>query len=181
MTTASSVVVHRAGTVIDGDLDLDDGLTHFVRGDLVVKGNITALDDEAGVLVVSGNCRAKNVISGGPGGLIKGDLIVENAVLTDYNHGQLVVEGNISARLVAAEHELIVRGSIQARTIDFGGFRVDDPMFKPDVSHAQATKERARTFVPEVLDAQGRVIGSLMIERLLSGKPVLLQSEFEGH
>lgn len=171
------IVIHEGGAIIEGDLNLDDGVTHFVRGDLEVKGNIVARDDEAGMVIVAGNCRAKNFISGGLGGFIKGDLVVGNAVVTDYNHGKLVVDGSISARLVAAEHELVVRGAIQAQTIDFGGFRVEDPAFKPNVSYAQATREVARTFVPEVLDKQGRLNGRLLIDRLLAEKPVLLSPQ----
>lgn len=171
------VVVHEAGEVLEGDLGLDAGEAHFVPGDLEVKGNVLARGDECGFLVVLGTCRAKNLISGGPDIYIHRDLIVSNGVVADYNHGVLTVGGSLSARTVAAEHETIVRGTIRAKeTIDFGGFRVDDPAFKADISHQQATREARKVFVPEVLNSQGYVTGSALIDRVLDGEPLLLSS-----
>lgn len=169
----SGFLIHEGNTTVDGDLILDGEICHFVCGDLDVKGNILALDDNSSMVIVAGNCRAKNFISGGLGGCIKGDLLVDNALVADYNHGRLIVEGNISGRLVTAEHELVVRGAINARTVDFGGFLVDDPTFRPDISQEQVGHESRKLFVREILNMSGVINGGKLIQRALAGLPVL--------
>ena len=152
-----TVSVYRGATSLP-QLDLEALGPCLVTGDLDVAGDILGMGEESGFLIVLGTCHARNLLIGGPEVWIERDLIVENGVLADYNHGLLTVGGDLTATVVCAEHTV----------------RVNDAAFSPTVSRDEAVHQAKTRFVPEVLNAQGCVTGRLLMQRMLSGASVLL-------
>ena len=160
------VTVHASGTMTS--FELEDSM--IVDGDLTIDGDLQS-HDESGFLVVRGDLRVGTVASGGGQIIVLGNLIAEHAVHTDYNHGYMHVLGDLSAKVIAAEHTLRVDGTITGLTIDFGGFGEG---VKPDLGRQEAVYDAAKTFVPEVLNDQGCVTGFALTKRLLARKPILV-------
>ncbi len=161
--------------VFEGDLEIEsidllDGFSYLVIGNLTVKGNIDGMDDEAGFLFVTGNCHAKNVLIGGPEVWIKGDLNVGNGFLADYNHGCITVEGDVNARIVLAEHSVRVGGSVNGISVDFGGFEVKDVNFKATHSYDSAVMNATELFAEGIVD--GGVSGFKIYQALKEGRDV---------
>jgi hypothetical protein len=164
-------------SVYEGDVllpycDLDTLGPCVVTGDLEVTGDLLG-PDEGVFLVVLGSCRARNLIISGPEVWIEKDLVVENGILADYNHGALTVGGDLVARIVCAEHIVRVHGAIRAITVDLGGLRVETPDFTPTLSHEQATREARQHFVAEAFNEEGSLEGARLGELMMEGSPIL--------
>jgi len=160
--------------VYDGDTTLE---SIDLDGNVVVAGNVTLTEDisshdESGFLVVLGDLVVRNVLSGGGQITVRGNVLAHNGVHTDYNHGSMRVVGNLTAKLIAAEHELVIKGTLSGLTIDFGGFRVAN--FTPDIPRSRALYEAKNVFVPELFNSQGYVSGPALSARLREGLPILL-------
>lgn len=167
-----AVTVYAGPAQLD-ELDLDETGPCLVAGDLTVTGDIVGMNEEGGFLVVLGRCTARNLLLGGPCVWIDSDLVVENGVLADYNHGMLTVVGDLTARILSAEHVVKVKGGIRGTSIDFGGLRVEDPAFVPTLSRTQAVHEAKEHFVPEALNDRGYVSGARLRELMREGAAIL--------
>lgn len=103
----SETVLILDGSHILSSLDLDNPLGDgspvfliFVRGSLRVEGTIGNEDtDGASGLVVCGSLTCRNAIVGGQQIYVSENLKVEDLFWGDYSHGELIVNGNASARM----------------------------------------------------------------------------------
>ncbi len=94
-------------------IDLDDPLGTgdfvflvFARGNLTVEGTLGNRDtDGASGLIVEGNLTCRNAIVGGQQIYVSGSLRVADLFWGDYNHGELIVKGDVSARLFLSTEE----------------------------------------------------------------------------
>lgn len=115
-------------TLIEGDITFDsinldsptqfDDTTwiHVFTGNLTVTGAIHNEDtDGAHGLIVLGNLRAKNIAIGGQETYVRGDLIVEELLCGSYNHGEMKVDGNVSAKLlISDDYRFWIKGTLNA-------------------------------------------------------------------
>lgn len=163
------VLVLDSGIYAAADLDLDEH-SYVVDGDVSFEGNVSA-SEEGGFLVVRGNLTVGSLLIGGPMVHVSGSLVAAHAIHTDYNHGELVVRGDVRAQIIAAEHLFRIDGTLHCpTTIDFGGLRVADPTFTPTLTRQQAARESSTYFVAEVLNDQGYVDGGQLAELLAEGR-----------
>lgn len=113
-----NVVIHEGDCIIEGDFDTDDQeLTALiVRGNLIVSGTFRdRSDDGPTVTVVLGDLRAKNVISAGLLE-VKGDVVVSEAIVGDYNDGGALIHGDLSVDLfMPVGIAYTVRGEVSAK------------------------------------------------------------------
>lgn len=168
------VTLLEPGTHAASDIDLDAG-SYVVDGDLAIDGDLTGTE-EGGFLVVRGDLQVTNLLAGGPIIHVSGAVHARHAIHTDYNHGLLVVGGDVRARVIAAEHAFTIGGTLDCPiTIDFGGLRVSTPGFVPTLTRQQATRECRDHFIPDVLNAQGYVNGASLARVLASGRSPLLR------
>ncbi len=149
-----TVLLHAGDLALDGDLPLDwsagweggsmaaalAGLQGqalcglCVQGDLHLAGALVNADGESGpLLLVTGALHARQASCGGAYIRVGGDLCVQEVVYGHYNHGQLVVDGQLIAQaLVNDDHGIDVRGTpakgSRMPVIDlFHGRDSDDP------------------------------------------------------
>ncbi|MQY46506.1 hypothetical protein GAO09_10665 [Rhizobiales bacterium RZME27] len=133
--------------MLEGDhrlasLDLDDPLgtdDHvflvFIRGALTVDGTIRNQDTEgASGLIVDGNLTCRNAVVGGQQIYVSGNFNVQDLFWGDYNHGELLVKGNASARLflTTEQYSFSISGVSNFERWIFDrdgdeGWRLDDP------------------------------------------------------
>ena len=79
-----------------------DGI--IIHGNVTIDGALLQLDAQQGErFFVNGNVVAKNILKGGAEFHIKGHVEVEQAIYGLYNHGMLVVEGDVSATFILEE------------------------------------------------------------------------------
>lgn len=133
--------------VCDGDLRLDQfnsGLQKVallvVKGDLIVDGHYQDSDDPECLVIVTGTLKAKSLITAG-WLEVHGDLVVDDALVGDYNDCSAEVFGDARARFFyPEEHFFKVHGSLHA-THNFGSkHRVEasNPMKFVDMCDEQA-------------------------------------------
>lgn len=127
-----TVLLHTGDLALNGDLPLDwsagwedggiaaalaglqgqalSGLC--VQGDLHLAGALVNADGDSGpLLLVTGALHARQVSCGGAYIHVGSDLCVQEVVYGHYNHGQLVVGGQVIAQaLVNDDHGIDVRG-----------------------------------------------------------------------
>jgi hypothetical protein len=173
---SNAITVLRGNTRVAGDLELDwdrededcpDGT--IVDGDLEVSGTIVNRNSDSGpFLLVTGNLRAKNLVSGGSEIVVLGDLIVDGVVFGFYNHGSITVYGATRAKAIITEyHAFDLRGRVEGITISGRGQITDDDHF-----HSYSP-----VLVADVL-TDGNPSGGypdwdLTTEAILAGRPVL--------
>ena len=126
------VLLHTGDLALDGDLLLDwsagweDGRIAAalaglqgqavsglcVHGDLHLAGALVNADGDSGpLLLVTGVLGARQASCGGSHIRVDGDLRVQEVVYGHYNHGQLIVGGQVIAQaLVNDDHGIDVRG-----------------------------------------------------------------------
>ena len=82
-------------------IDEAAGLSLFgliVTGNLTVHGSILNTNGDGGpLLLVQGNCRAKNLVAGGSAIIIDGDAHIAGATYAFYNHGEVKIWGALHA------------------------------------------------------------------------------------
>ncbi|MDP9766046.1 MULTISPECIES: hypothetical protein [Deinococcus] len=110
----SQLLICEGDLVLDGDLRLDWGELNalapegtwdlnvlVVFGDLILDGGLLNTDMDGGpVLLVQGNVKARNLISGGSDIIVMGNADISDVVFANYNHGYLEVKGQLSAGLL---------------------------------------------------------------------------------
>ncbi|SEO03426.1 SMI1 / KNR4 family (SUKH-1) [bacterium A37T11] len=74
----------------------------LVNGNVIAKNIFNEETDGAVSVMVLGNLEADNILVGGQEIYVTGNLIVHNLFWGDYNHGELIVEGNITAKVLMA-------------------------------------------------------------------------------
>ncbi|MFH8520651.1 hypothetical protein ACH4CE_37590 [Streptomyces gelaticus] len=103
---------------IPGDLDLTDESVYLlvVLGDLVVDGAYGDSDDPESFLLVTGNMRARDVVTGG-WLEVHGDLRTDR-LIGDYNDCSAYIGGDIHARLFyGEEHHFTIGGALIANAV----------------------------------------------------------------
>ncbi|MDP9765156.1 hypothetical protein [Deinococcus enclensis] len=110
----SQLLISEGDLVLDHDLFLDWGKLDalapegtwglnvlVVFGDLILDGGLLNTDMDGGpVLLVQGNVKARNLISGGSDIIVMGNADISDVVFANYNHGYLEVKGQLSAGLL---------------------------------------------------------------------------------
>lgn len=120
---AADAILYEGDLTIDGDFDTGDtGSSGEAEGTLlVVKGNLTvcglyrdACNDAPDLVLVTGDLRAEDVITASHLE-VRGNVVVANVVVGDFNDGAARIGGDLSARLFApTDHHFDVAGSIRA-------------------------------------------------------------------
>lgn len=103
---------------IPGDLDLTDESVYLlvVLGDLVVDGAYGDSDDPESFLLVTGNMRARDVVTGG-WLEVHGDLSTDR-LIGDYNDCSAYIGGDVHARLFyGEEHHFTIGGALIANAV----------------------------------------------------------------
>lgn len=132
------LVLHITGDVVVGNLDLDLPLQSFknqagIPPDndrnpcmiILIEGNCTAEnifnleDDGSCSLVVKGDLTTNNMVVGGQEIFITGNLLVNECFWGNYNHGELIVQGDTHARVFVATDEYHYDYEKQKTTADF--------------------------------------------------------------
>ena len=166
---ADRALVIPGGTRIDGDLQLDyDGLlehrigTVAVLGNLTVSGKIINADSDGGpFFYVDGDVTAAGIEKGGGSFIVLGSVRSSGVVLCDYDHGTLLVGGDLSApAVIINDQEVYVGGQMMGTIVnsDDGNMRdvlVEDVFDDPEDPDCDT---------PE---------GDLLRERLAEGLPLL--------
>ncbi|MCP4131884.1 MAG: WGR domain-containing protein [bacterium] len=157
----TNIKVYDGNVLIPGNLNLDyeggdevfgirgEETGIIVKGDLAVEGIISNYEWDFGpFLLVLGNLKAENILTGGSEIWITGNADIKNAVFTYYNHGLLTVEGNIKAKvIVCSDHFTSLNGKINAITISYGC----NGKLEADFGRNDA----GMVFINEVLDSEG--------------------------
>ncbi|MFT5353754.1 MAG: hypothetical protein ACI9KE_000954, partial [Polyangiales bacterium] len=120
--------VFEGNLVVKGDLNLDSEGSIAVLGDLEVKGTIGNYDGDSGpALIVTGNLKAKNVVAGGSEMKVQGDVTLGNGLYAFYNHGQVSIGGDLSAKgVLCSDHSVGVDGKVVAPVLAIGGTMTND-------------------------------------------------------
>ncbi len=131
-TRLSDTRIYNGDTTIEGDLILDvnhskdhndadyyDGVA--VAGNLTVTGNIIGLEDEGSYLYVSGNLRAKNILTSGYRFLVDGNITVDE-IMIESEHYNTLRTNYLKAKVFISENMDIQTnyGAIDAIEIDDG-------------------------------------------------------------
>jgi hypothetical protein len=130
----SPVLVLPPGTHLAGDLELDwetgwvrrHGIAGVVcEGDLTVDGDVLNRGSDSGpLLFVGGRLQVGNLLAGGSRVVLLGDVDASGLVIGFYNHGSLLVGGDLRAQaLVWPGHHGYVRGQTHAPKLS----DLDDP------------------------------------------------------
>lgn len=84
-----------------------------VEGDLIVSGSILNVNYDGGpALVVTGKTEAHTLLTGGAYLTFCGDAVFQDMIYADYNHGETVFFGSVSARvLINSDHSLDFRSN----------------------------------------------------------------------
>ncbi len=151
------------------DLNLDDPLgtgDHvfliFIRGSLTVEGTIGNDDtDGASGLIVDGNLTCKNAVVGGQQIYVSNNFVVHDLFWGDYNHGDLIVKCDASARLFLSteQYGFSIGGERNFERWIFDregdeGWRLDDPDALGDfIDSAFITDDSAPLARDEILAA----------------------------
>jgi hypothetical protein len=162
-------LVLEATTALPGDLEIDDeglaehGITTIaVFGDLTVNGRLINADSDGGpFLFVDGNLIAGQIEKGGASFIILGSVACRGVVFCDYNHGALLIGGDLSGEaIITCDQEVHAGGEIRGPVIsdDLGNMR---DMLVPEVFEDPDDPE------DEFAD------GALIRARLAEGLPVL--------
>ena len=116
------VRLYDSDVVLDSlDLDfsesLDDSVdVHVFTANLTVNHAIHNQNtDGATSLIVLGNLHAKNIAIGGQECYVRGNLQVDEVLCGSYNHGEMTVDGDVSAKLlVSDDYSFWIKGKIDA-------------------------------------------------------------------
>ncbi|MFH9202030.1 hypothetical protein ACH4KO_10070 [Streptomyces anulatus] len=103
---------------IPGDLDLTDESVYLlvVLGDLVVDGAYGDSDDPESFLLVTGNMRARDVVTGG-WTEVHGELRADR-LIGDYNDCSAYIGGDVHAQLFyGEEHHFTIGGALIANAV----------------------------------------------------------------
>ena len=165
--------------------DLPEGEPPFVYL-IAVNGNLNTRNiynretDGATGLVVLGNLQADNIVVGGQEIYVAGDLTVKGLFWGDYNHGDLVVTGEIAVRVFIStdynfDHKRFKTGD-----------RVRVAYWLWDETEDEFDREQLEAlFRPECLEEDPEdelyswkdwLLADHIINRLASGLPVLLEN-----
>jgi hypothetical protein len=120
---AKKALILTPGTIIDGDLSLDDVSgdpiansigTVLALGDLTINGRILNISGESGdFLLVGGDLRTDVLIKGASNIVALGSVTAAKAIFCDFCGGALVTGGDLNAPLIVSnDHEVTVGGSL---------------------------------------------------------------------
>ncbi|MBP2615513.1 hypothetical protein [Chryseobacterium jejuense] len=84
------------------EIKKEDCLVVFIEGNLTVKNIYNHESDGSTCLCVLGNLEADNIIVGGQELYITGNLTVRECFWGNYNHGDLIVQGETKAKVFVA-------------------------------------------------------------------------------
>lgn len=120
----------------------------FINGNLTVDALYNEETDGAVGLIVAGNINAKNIAVGGQELYVIGDVIVEEIVCGSYNHGEMIVKGNLYATALVeddyhfkidGQQSLVCKvdvwdkeGICQGLPVDMQAILIDDVFLEPE-------------------------------------------------
>jgi tetratricopeptide (TPR) repeat protein len=89
---------------------------HVFLGDLTVTGTISNENtDGANCLIVLGDLHAKNIAIGGQETYVRGNVHVEEVLCGSYNHGEMKVDGDVTAKLlISDDYRFWIKGTLNA-------------------------------------------------------------------
>ncbi|SFE37255.1 hypothetical protein SAMN04487969_102202 [Paenibacillus algorifonticola] len=164
-----------------GDLRLSELLLDLnamlilVEGNLIVDRYIGNTDtDGATGLIVLGDMRASHMVAGGQEIHVVGNLQVDEMFWGDYNHGDLIVEGNMQAKLMITSDQYRVRiqgtSAFERYIEDWDDFGVWQGF------------DMTELFVPEIIldeDEEPSVWREEMLRLLEEDKPILYEDRIK--
>jgi hypothetical protein len=77
----------------------------FIDGNFTVDNLYNKETDGAISLMVTGNLHAKNIAVGGQEIYVSGNLMIEEILCGSYNHGETIVQGDLSAAVLVQDDE----------------------------------------------------------------------------
>lgn len=103
-----------------GDATLPSPYGVIVDGDLKVNGSILNMNYDGGpALVVTGETQAHSLLAGGSFMRFAGKADFSEAIYADYNHGETVFSGPVSAKiLVSSDHALSLSDASRRSNIE---------------------------------------------------------------
>ncbi|MBH5318760.1 hypothetical protein I6N90_13215 [Paenibacillus sp. GSMTC-2017] len=81
----------------------------FIDGNLTVDNLYNNETDGAIGLMVIGNMSVKNIAVGGQEIYVSGNLLIEEIVCGSYNHGEMIVKGDLSAAVLVQDDEYSIK------------------------------------------------------------------------
>jgi hypothetical protein len=137
----NKILVLPAGTHLDATLKLDwdtdwvkdKGIVAvYCPGDLTVDGDLLNRNINSGpLLVVGGNLKVDNLVSGGARFLIVGNVNASGLAIGDYNDGVCRVGGDLTAKtLILLDHDFGIYGKTHAHTVDWNEDSLPDVLVK---------------------------------------------------
>lgn len=113
-----------------GDAQPERIAGYVIEGDLVIDGNLVNGEQDFGpVLVVLGALSARNVAIAGAPLFVRGDLRVQELFHGYYNHGSLVVLGDVTAQVfIASDYFGEILGVVRAEVLAFGHCKGAPPL-----------------------------------------------------
>ena len=154
------VLYHEGDLEIDGDFRTGVELALallVVHGDLVVNGLFEDCLDQESVVVVTGDLRARNLIS--EGWLeVHGDVRVEGCAVFDHNYCTAEIFGGLSAGFIFTRyHHVEVHGQVIASLVAGDAGHIESPH---DFAFVEDHDPRlAELLVPKVVLIDGDVAG----------------------
>jgi len=111
-------------TFIEGDLDMDsllwsESLAGMVfDGDLELNGSIFnwEIDTPAAFMAIRGNLKCRNIVFGSMDLVVRGNVTAANLIVATYNHGYLLIHGEVRAKYVIIDDDgdSVIEGSVRA-------------------------------------------------------------------
>lgn len=97
-------LLHKGDLIIQGEMDTYTSGFNFllVQGNLEIQGLFESYNDPHAFVIVMGDMKAQNIINAGYLE-VHGDLRVENALVGDYDYGEVYVVGDTSAHFYFPE------------------------------------------------------------------------------
>lgn len=94
-----------AGMIFRGNLQVDNSIIDYEP------------DTYACFLLVEGSLTCRNLVAGCVPIYVKGNVHVQQAFIGYYNHGEVIIDGNLRARLwIEDDHQTTVQGKVHAVT-----------------------------------------------------------------
>ncbi|RUS67476.1 hypothetical protein CUZ56_01423 [Saezia sanguinis] len=192
------ILLHQGDAHIDGHLHLDwdrntlyeqwlqsnaasqnirlndiDGIV--ITADLHVTESILNTNADGGpFLIVMGNCRARNIVSGGASIIIKKDASISDAVYGFYNHGELDIWGRLITTILINEDHAI---SIGLNTfIQTGKFSPEDVAYQIKITESIDNSARIPARLKPLLSPRIQLWGDIL-PALRNGQRVIATTD----
>ncbi|MEW5824632.1 MAG: DUF4241 domain-containing protein [Pseudomonadota bacterium] len=172
------------------ELSADQPVGYVVAGNLHVTGNILNKDTDGAIgLVVLGDLHAGNIAVGGQVLYVRGNVTVDGVYCGSYNHGESMIDGDVTARLLLSDDYLFwIKGRVRgptaggdcdrfgllegrARDLDYDGR--ENGLGYGGARWVTGDVPIPFAVVPECLDEDTSFNFYALLERLRGGQPVI--------